>query len=83
MQNCRNHGRTWDLLRLTKMPAVHLEVGYLSNAHDVALLAQSRQRDAIAEAVVVGVKRLYMLGVDDQPTGTFTFEELLAEELTG
>jgi len=31
----------------------------------------------------VGVKRLYMLGVDDQPTGTFTFEELLAEELTG
>lgn len=83
MQNCRNHGRTWDLLRLTKMPAVHLEVGYLSNAHDVALLAQSRQRDAIAEAIVVGVKRLYMLGVDDQPTGTFTFEELLAEELTG
>jgi len=83
MQNCRNHGRTWDLLRLTKMPAVHLELGYLSNAGDSALLAQSRMRDSIAEAIVVAVKRLYMLGVDDQPTGTFTFEELLAEEMTG
>jgi len=83
MQNCRNHGRTWDLLRLTKMPAVHLELGYLSNAGDSALLAQSRMRDSIAEAIVVAVKRLYMLGVDDQPTGTFTFEELLAEEMPG
>lgn len=83
MQNCRNHGRTWDLLRLTKMPAVHLELGYLSNTEDAALLRDQRRRDVIAEAIVVGVKRLYMLGVDDQPTGTFTFEELLAEELTG
>jgi N-acetylmuramoyl-L-alanine amidase len=83
MQNCRNHGRTWDLLRLTTMPAVHLEVGYLSNAEDSALLAQPRVRDSIAEAIVVAVKRLYMLGVDDQPTGTFTFEELLADEMTG
>jgi N-acetylmuramoyl-L-alanine amidase len=83
MQNCRNHGRTWDLLRLTKMPAVHLELGYLSNGADSEVLAQPRMRDAIAEALVVGVKRLYMLGVDDQPTGTFTFEGLLADEMSG
>ena len=83
MQNCRNHGRTWDLLRLTKMPAVHVELGYLSNEGDTALLAKPHMRDSIAEALVVAIKRLYMLGVDDQPTGTFTFEDLLAEELTG
>ena len=83
MQNCRNHGRTWDLLRLTKMPAVHIELGYLSHEGDSALLATPSMRDRIAEALVVAIKRLYLLGIDDQPTGTFTFEELLAEELTG
>lgn len=83
MQNCRNHGRTWDLLRLTKMPAVHIELGYLSNAGDAQVLAQSGTRDAVVEALVVAVKRLYMLGIDDQPTGTFTFEDLLAEEMAG
>ncbi|WP_127784534.1 N-acetylmuramoyl-L-alanine amidase [Rhodococcus sp. X156] len=83
MQSCQHHGRTWDLLRLTKMPAVHVELGYLSNDEDSAVLAHPRMRDAIAEAIVVAVKRLYMLGIDDQPTGTFTFAELLAEEMTG
>lgn len=83
MQNCRNHGRTWDLLRLTKMPAVHVELGYLSSRADSEVLARPRMQDAIAESVVVAVKRLYLLGLDDQPTGTFTFEELLAEELSG
>jgi len=40
-------------------------------------------RDTIADAFVVAIKRLYMLGIDDQPTGTFTFEDLLADEMTG
>jgi N-acetylmuramoyl-L-alanine amidase len=39
-------------------------------------------RDTIAEAILISVKRLYLLGQDDQPTGTFTFAELLAEELS-
>ena len=83
MQNCRNHSRTWDLLRLTKMPAVHIELGYLSNSGDSALLSDPQMRDTIADAFVVAIKRLYMLGIDDQPTGTFTFEDLLADEMTG
>lgn len=37
-------------------------------------------RDAIAEAMVVAVKRLYLLDEDDQPTGTFKFAELLKAE---
>ena len=28
----------------------------------------------MAEGVLVGVKRLYLQGQDDQPTGTFTFD---------
>jgi N-acetylmuramoyl-L-alanine amidase len=79
--DCRSHGRTWDLLRLTDMPTVQIDLGYLTNASDVEVLSDPRSRDVIAEAILVSVKRLYLLGQDDQPTGTFTFAELLAEEL--
>ncbi len=33
------------------------------------------------QGVLVGVKRLYLQGQDDQPTGTFTFSDVLAREL--
>ncbi|AEF43009.1 N-acetylmuramoyl-L-alanine amidase [Hoyosella subflava] len=79
--DCRSHGRTWDILRMTKMPTVQLDVGYITNEDDTALLADPAMRDTIAESIVVAVKRLYLLGKDDQPTGTFTFAELLAHEL--
>jgi N-acetylmuramoyl-L-alanine amidase len=68
-------------LRLTNMPTVQVDLGYLTSASDVAVLSDPRSRDVIAEAILVAVKRLYLLGQDDQPTGTFTFAELLAEEL--
>ncbi|MEV0946970.1 N-acetylmuramoyl-L-alanine amidase [Rhodococcus sp. NPDC049939] len=82
LQDCRTHGRTWDLLRLTSMPTVQIDLGYLTNRSDAEVLANPRARDAIAEAILVSVKRLYLLGQDDQPTGTFTFAELLAEEMS-
>ena len=34
--DCRTHGKTWDLLRRTRMPAVRLELGYLSHPGDAA-----------------------------------------------
>ncbi|QNG20737.1 N-acetylmuramoyl-L-alanine amidase [Rhodococcus triatomae] len=80
--DCRTHGRTWDLLRLTNMPTVQVDLGYLTNVGDVAVLTDPRARDAIAEGILVSVKRLYLLGQDDQPTGTFTFAGLLASELS-
>jgi len=82
LQDCRSHGRTWDLLRLTNMPTVQIDLGYLTNGHDSTVLSDPRHRDTIAEAILVAVKRLYLLGQDDQPTGTYTFAELLAEELS-
>ncbi|NLU84491.1 N-acetylmuramoyl-L-alanine amidase [Rhodococcus sp. HNM0569] len=80
--DCRTHGRTWDLLRLTDMPTVQIDLGYLTNGSDVAVLSNPRSRDVIAEAILVSVKRLYLLGQDDAPTGTFSFAELLAQELS-
>lgn len=49
--NCHTQAKTWDLLRLTRMPTVRVEVGYLSHAGDAARLAQPRFRDTLAEAV--------------------------------
>lgn len=80
LRNCYNHGRTWDLLRLSKMPAVEVVAGYVTNPHDVKIVANPRERDCIAEAIVVAVKRLYLLEEDDKPTGTYSFTELLRHE---
>lgn len=80
LRDCRTHGRTWDLLRLTRMPTVQVDVGYISNVHDRDLLANAAIRDSIAEGILAAVKRLYLLGKNDRPTGTFTFAELLAHE---
>lgn len=78
--NCYTHGRTWELLRMTEMPSVEVVLGYLTNTHDVSIVTDPTQRDAIAEAIVVAVKRLYLLEQDNQPTGTYSFKELLREE---
>ncbi|RSM84513.1 N-acetylmuramoyl-L-alanine amidase [Kibdelosporangium aridum] len=81
MLNCRTHAKTWDSLRLTRCPAVRLELGYLSNPGDRARLADPAFRDLVAEGILVSVKRLYLLGENDQPTGTFTFADLMRHEL--
>ena len=80
LRDCRTHGRTWDLLRLTRMPTVQVDVGYITSPHDQAKLVTRECRDAIAEGILAAVKRLYLLGKNDRPTGTFTFAELLAHE---
>ncbi|MBB5154306.1 N-acetylmuramoyl-L-alanine amidase [Saccharopolyspora phatthalungensis] len=81
LRDCRTHPKTWDVLRLTRMPAVRMEIGYLSNAGDRSRLLDPAFRDVVAEGLLVAVKRLYLLGKDDQPTGTFTFDDLLRHEL--
>jgi N-acetylmuramoyl-L-alanine amidase len=82
LRDCRTHGRTWDLLRLTRMPTVQVDVGYITNPRDRSMLVSTQTRDAIAEGILAAVKRLYLLGKNDRPTGTFTFAELLAHELS-
>lgn len=81
MVDCHTHPKTWDTLRMTRCPAVRLEIGYLTNPVDRAKLADPTLRDVVAEAILIAVKRLYLLGENDQPTGTFTFEDILRHEL--
>ncbi len=47
LRDCRTHGRTWDLLRLTRMPTVQVDVGYITNPRDRSMLVTSHARDAI------------------------------------
>jgi N-acetylmuramoyl-L-alanine amidase len=76
--DCRSHAKTWELLRRTRMPAVRLELGYVTNAGDAARLADASFRDVVAEAVVVAVQRLYLPPDDDAPTGALRLPQLLS-----
>jgi N-acetylmuramoyl-L-alanine amidase len=58
--DCRTHPKSWQLLRSTRMPAVRLELGYLTNPGDAGRLATAAFRDVLAEAIVVGIQRLYL-----------------------
>jgi N-acetylmuramoyl-L-alanine amidase len=76
--DCRAHPKSWELLRLTRMPAVRLEAGYLSSPSDAARLATPEFRDALAEAVVAALQRLYLPEHLDVPTGQFRLAALAA-----
>ncbi|SDC80417.1 N-acetylmuramoyl-L-alanine amidase [Actinokineospora iranica] len=81
LRDCGAHPKTWEMLRLTRCTAVRIEIGYLTNDDDRRRLSDPAFRDIVAEGIVVAVKRLYLLGENDQPTGSFTFADVLAHEL--
>jgi N-acetylmuramoyl-L-alanine amidase len=76
MLDLGSHPKTWDLLRMTRMPAVQLDCGYLSHPVDRLLLLDARVRSAIAQAVLAAVQRLYLPAEADPATGTFRLPEL-------
>lgn len=76
MVDLRSHPKTWDLLRHTRMPAVRVDVGYVSNPGDAARLADPEVRDVVAEAVVVAVQRVYLSPDVDPKTGVLRLDEL-------
>jgi len=70
MRDCRTHAKTWDLLRLTRMPAVRVEVGYLTSREDRNRLIDPLFRDRVVEAIVAAVKRMYLPIEADVVTGS-------------
>ena len=76
--DCGTHAKTWDLLRRTRMPAVRLELGYLTHAGDAARLSDPGFRDVVAEAVVAAVQRVFLPPDEDVATGSFRLPELAA-----
>ena len=57
--SCGAHPKTWELLRLTRMPAVHLDLGYLTNPDDGARLGDPAGRDQIAKAITAALIRFF------------------------
>ena len=74
----RSHAKTWDLLRRTRMPAVRIDVGYITNPRDATRLSDPAFRDVLAEAVVVAVQRVYLAPDKDAKTGVLRLSELRA-----
>jgi N-acetylmuramoyl-L-alanine amidase len=75
--DCRSHSCSYDLVRLTRMPAVIASLGYLTNPDDAARLADPAFRSLLAEAVLFAVQRLY-LGENDADTGTLKLSDVQA-----
>jgi N-acetylmuramoyl-L-alanine amidase len=67
--DCRTHPKTWELLRRTRMPAVRVELGYVTSPLDTVRLADASFRDTAAEAILVAIQRLYLPPEHDAPTG--------------
>ena len=78
MRDCRIHAKTWDLLRLTRMPAVRVEVGYLTSREDRNRLIDPLFRDRIVEAIVAAVRRMFLPIEADVITGSLDVAELEA-----
>jgi N-acetylmuramoyl-L-alanine amidase len=84
LTDLRSHPRAWDLLRCTRMPAVRVEVGYPAGADaadSAARLTKPDVLEALAEAVVVAVQRLYLAPEEDAHTGLLRLDELRALRL--
>lgn len=74
--NCRSHAKTWDSLRLTKAPAVRVDLGYVSNIGDAERLSRPEFRDTVAESFIIAIQRLYLATEDDAKTGTLRISDL-------
>ncbi|MEN3309138.1 MAG: N-acetylmuramoyl-L-alanine amidase [Micromonosporaceae bacterium] len=78
LANSHTHAKTWDLLRLTGMPAVRVEVGYLTSPVDRERLIEPMFRERVVEAIVAAVQRMYYPVEDDVPTGSIDVSSLRA-----
>ncbi len=76
LRDCRTHASAVDLLRYTVMPAVRVDVGYVTSPVDSAALADDAVLDTIADALVVAVQRVYLSPEADSPTGMLRLSEL-------
>ena len=63
--------RVLEILRLTRMPAVLLEIGHASNPTDQGNMTSDAVRAAAAEGVVAAIQRFYLDMPDEYPTGTW------------
>jgi N-acetylmuramoyl-L-alanine amidase len=74
--DCRVHAKTWELLRNTRMPAVRVELGYLTNPGDAARLRDGNFREVLAESLAIAIQRLYLPDDGEGETGVLRLSDL-------
>lgn len=75
--DCRTHAKSLEMLRRTRMPAVRLDLGYLTNEHDARALASRDFRATVAEGILAAVQRIFLPPDLDPPTGQWRLPESL------
>jgi N-acetylmuramoyl-L-alanine amidase len=78
LRNCQIHAKDWELLRLTRMPAVRVEAGYLTSPVDRERLIDPLFRECLVEGIMAAVQRMYFPVEADVPTGSIDVRELRA-----
>lgn len=76
MVDCRIHAKTWELLRMTRMPAVRVDLGYLTSPTDRERLVNPVFREQVVEAILAAVQRMYFPVENDVPTGSIDVRQL-------
>jgi len=76
MRDCHTHAKSWDLLRMTRMPAVCVAVGHLTSPVDRRRLIDPSFRELVVEAVLAAVQRMYLPAESDVPTGSIDVSQL-------
>jgi len=82
MLDGRTHAKTWEMLRLTRMPAVQVELGYLSSPIDRPRLIDPSFRDTVAEAILIAVQRVFLPTEADVKTGSLDLSALQAMQFS-
>ncbi len=78
LRDCRTHAKTWEILRLTQMPTVRVEVGYLTSPVDRPRLIDPLFRELVVEAIMAAVQRMFYPVEADVPTGSIDVSALRA-----
>ncbi|HEX8627977.1 MAG TPA: N-acetylmuramoyl-L-alanine amidase [Catenuloplanes sp.] len=76
LRDCHIHAKTWELLRLTRMPTVRVDLGYLTSPRDRERLINPLFREQVVEAVLAAVQRMYIPVEHDVPTGSIDVRKL-------
>jgi N-acetylmuramoyl-L-alanine amidase len=80
--DCHTHAKTWEILRLTRMPAVQVELGYLSSPIDRQQLIDPSFRDTVADAILIAVQRVFLPTEADVKTGSLDLSALKAMQFS-
>lgn len=78
LHDCWSHARTWESLRELSTPKVHVVAGYETSVYDSRRLENPAFRDVVAEAILVGVQRLYLPDHAEPQTGVMSIDHIMA-----